>query len=596
MATASKTGSIDLGALNSASKTATNHFRQDATGLRIANADPATATTYQHQTATSTEFVVGSAKRTVVDANGLTVYLGASGSETDMAHFGTFARIGSAYSDRVVVDSTDGVTIYKGNTKRLKTTANGIDVYGSDGSTSIANFGPTTRIGGSNAAHVVVAPTYLAETSPSGDNLFEVGRILDDDGYAEYVQTVVTPASVSVFSLDHYGATIKGYSYDGQTGTVTVDPLTVSVNGAETNAYTLSMVAEASGDVVHVTLNTATSAGDVVQIAYRTTASSGLSMQFGVGAQATGDCSAAFGVRSVASGIGSFAEGGYYTVSGDIATYHQGGTAKGNACHAEGYETLASGLAAHAEGYRTTASGIYSHTEGERANASGHSAHAEGFGTTASGSESHAEGDTTTASGNVSHAEGYRTTASGGESHAEGFGTTAGGYAAHAQNFYTTADYSYQTAIGQFNDNQSTNAFEIGNGSSSAHSNALAVDWSGNVTASGEVTGTVSSTVVTLSNNVSADGRVVRRMGNLVTVYLVNVNLASALANNSSATIGTVPSGYRPPNTAYANLAGYQNGGSYITITSTGSVDVHNYSGASIPTSRNLAATFTYVM
>ena len=225
----------------------------------------------------------------------------------------------------------------------------------------------------------------------------------------------------------------------------------------------------------------------------------------------------------------------------------------------------------------------------------GHGSHAEGgYHVQSGGSAAHLAGGVS--SGNGSHAEGGGTVASGHVAHAEGWNTVASGNQSHAQGHETVAGYDDQTAIGRYNDNQQGNAFEVGNGSSSARSNAFAVDWSGNVTAGGEVTGAVSSTVVTLSNNVSADGRVVRRMGNLVTVYLVNVNLASELSNNGTATIGTVPSGYRPPNTAYATLGGYQNGGSYMTVNSLGSVEVHNYSGASIPTSRNLAATFTYVM
>lgn len=41
-----------------------------------------------------------------------------------------------------------------------------------------------------------------------------------------------------------------------------------------------------------------------------------------------------------------------------------------------------------------------------------------------------------------------------------------------------------QTAIGKYNANDSNNAFEIGNGTSnSARSNALTVDWDGNIMA-----------------------------------------------------------------------------------------------------------------
>lgn len=127
-----------------------------------------------------------------------------------------------------------------------------------------------------------------------------------------------------------------------------------------------------------------------------------------------------------------------------------------------------------AEGYLTTASGIYSHAEGAATIASGGHAHAEGLSSTASGDRSHAEGDNALSSGHFSHAEGV--------------GTTASGSASHAQNLGTIAGYANQTAIGKYNDNKQTNAFEIGKGQGASNrSNAFAVDWSGNVSASGDL-------------------------------------------------------------------------------------------------------------
>ena len=106
----------------------------------------------------------------------------------------------------------------------------------------------------------------------------------------------------------------------------------------------------------------------------------------------------------------------------------------------------------------------------------GINAFAEGSGTKASGSKSHAEGDSAEASGLCSHAEGYGTIASGRQSHAQNYGTITQG--------------RYQTAIGRYNIAQgsgssseaSDHAFIIGNGAANdARSNALTVDWSGNV-------------------------------------------------------------------------------------------------------------------
>jgi len=141
----------------------------------------------------------------------------------------------------------------------------------------------------------------------------------------------------------------------------------------------------------------------------------------------------------------------YYTLG-----LRKSGSGIGNYSTAEGYETEASGFASHAEGYNTKASDVFSH----------------------------AEGQSTTASGAISHAEGADTHATGNFSHAEGGSTTAGGDRSHAQNYFTKASSDYQTALGKYNveDNTDTYAAIIGNGTAdNARSNALTVDWSGNV-------------------------------------------------------------------------------------------------------------------
>ena len=62
MAQITETGTIDLKSQKAghddAATKATNYIAADSTGIRIANANPSTAMTYQHQTATETEFVV----------------------------------------------------------------------------------------------------------------------------------------------------------------------------------------------------------------------------------------------------------------------------------------------------------------------------------------------------------------------------------------------------------------------------------------------------------------------------------------------------------------------------------------------------------
>lgn len=124
--------------------------------------------------------------RAVINGDGLTIYLGSD----DVASYGASARIGKSNSDRVTVDSTNGITIYKGNSKKLQTTANGIDVYGSDGTTSVASFGSTARLGSTSSGN------YLVMNS-NGLNLYNE---LDGTNYSSRIG----PSSVSLLGGNFY--------------------------------------------------------------------------------------------------------------------------------------------------------------------------------------------------------------------------------------------------------------------------------------------------------------------------------------------------------------------------------------------------------
>lgn len=140
--------------------------------------------------------------------------------------------------------------------------------------------------------------------------------------------------------------------------------------------------------------------------------------------------------------------------------------------------------------------GNYSVAEGMETTASGYYSHAEGIGTVAVGYFSHAEGNMTIAGFGSAHAEGEETKALGVGAHSEGYLTIASGYNAHAQGEGTIANRLASTAIGLYNipDIDGNNytrgnyALIIGNGTADdARSNALTVDWSGNVEAAGGV-------------------------------------------------------------------------------------------------------------
>ena len=146
-------------------------------------------------------------------------------------------------------------------------------------------------------------------------------------------------------------------------------------------------------------------------------------------------------------------------------------TSEGNYSFAIGNGVKATGEYSYAEGNGSEASGDYSHAEGNEGKATGQYAHVEGYNSEATGNDSHAEGT-------YSKARGAR-------SHAEGLSTVASGIDSHAQNRGTIAASTSQTAIGAYNveDANDEFAFIIGNGSGNSNrSNALTVDWDGNLT------------------------------------------------------------------------------------------------------------------
>lgn len=138
---------------------------------------------------------------------------------------------------------------------------------------------------------------------------------------------------------------------------------------------------------------------------------------------------------------------------------------------------VASAYYSHAEGYMTTASAPHSHAEGSNTVASNLSCHAEGSGTTASGNCSHAENMGCIASGSNSHAEGYHTIARGEHSHASGSHTIAG---------------MEVFSLGRYNKKAEDVALVVGNGwgndSHEYRSDALTLDYSGNLKLAGNLT------------------------------------------------------------------------------------------------------------
>ena len=278
------------------------------------------------------------------------------------------------------------------------------------------------------------------------------------------------------------------------------------------------------GSMIRIEKNSSgISPGDIITVTYITDSNSLKAFTLGTRASGSeiGPYSYAFGYSVNAAAPAGHAEGAYTAAIGGQGSHAEGYSTTasginprfgGGGSHAEGIYSTACGWGSHAEGYETTAGNgtymfdaWYSHAEGYKTTASGTSSHAEGGSTTARGASSHAEGGSTTASGANSHAEGGSTTASGDHSHAEGYETTASGDYSHAQNIYTKAAKTAQTALGTYNEEDTATttthpsgtadygkyAVIVGNGTSdSARSNALAVDWAGNVEAAGGIKAT----------------------------------------------------------------------------------------------------------
>ena len=165
----------------------------------------------------------------------------------------------------------------------------------------------------------------------------------------------------------------------------------------------------------------------------------------------------------------------YETLSDGVGEYTN--TSKNCEIFKDYENNVASSYYAHAEGYMTTASAPYSHAEGES--------------TVASNTRTHAEGWQTTASGNCSHAENTGCIASGSNSHAEGYYTMATGEHSHASGNHTVAGWEV-FALGRYNKKAEDVALVVGNGwgndSYEYRSDALVLDYSGNLHISGKLT------------------------------------------------------------------------------------------------------------
>lgn len=334
----------------------------------------------------------------------------------------------------------------------LLSNTNGIKVR--KGLDDLATFGASgATIGVTDGTQSYVAMDYhsMQMIDKEGDVYFHISDLRDASGEWTPTDTFTGDGTTKIYTLT-YNVKL------GTHPTITIDGVSVSAS-----AYVFYIPNR-------IEFTTAPTSGSIIETTYTTTAN--------VKAYT-------IGIRTEDSVIGGMSVAESYD-----------NTASGRCSHAEGSNTEASGNYAHAEGNNTEASGYACHAEGGYTVASESTAHAEGYHTVASKANAHAEGSYTTASGGDSHAEGSQTTASGYYAHAEGENTTASGWRSHSQNQGTIALKSAQTTLGSYNEEDTANttthpsgtnaygtyAVIVGNGTDDDdRSNALAVDWTGDV-------------------------------------------------------------------------------------------------------------------
>jgi phage baseplate assembly protein gpV len=156
-----------------------------------------------------------------------------------------------------------------------------------------------------------------------------------------------------------------------------------------------------------------------------------------------------------------------------------------------------------AVGIGHTASGVYSVAFGELNKALGYSSLAQGGGTLATSWYAHAEGVNTTAV-DYAHSEGQDTKALSQTSHAEGYQTTAKAFAAHAEGYGTIASANYQHVQGQWNREDTSALFVIGDGTSNGVRSNVVAAYTDKFTVSGSLN--VSGSITLNGSAITAGG------------------------------------------------------------------------------------------
>lgn len=440
-------------------------------------------------------------------------------------------NIGKLYANGASItgslSATDGFTVRQ-NDKTLTTiSTSGMTVYDSDGATILAEYTSTGAQIGSKDKILIGSGSIVMKDKDGAEYLriFDV-RGSGNTGLVEetFIVDNPSPAAVqtSVKLTYSCGPAIQAIYINGVDGTSHSTEYSLDVN---TLTLYETMLPNPEGNVVSVRYYTSDNVKGYTlgqrKVINNVTPTGTFSFAAGFDVTASGKYSQAFGSDVIAGGRYSHAEG-----------YKS--KAYGLYSHAEGYNTNATGDESHAEGGSTNAIGSFSHAEGNSTFAQGASSHSEGVSTHAVGLGSHAGGSYSEANHRYSFVHG--TSLSSGYENQAVFGrynkitTSTKTYQLYScsasdegqtmlsidysqwhfdlgdamiyyngdpfDRFTYDSQYIYinsaNTPDGDFYEGDeivarvavNDKAFIIGNGSgssSSARSNALTVDWNGNV-------------------------------------------------------------------------------------------------------------------
>lgn len=367
------------------------------------------------------------AAQEIAEATGQHVWDYTDGLHVTQAEKDTFL---TTPSGRNILMNALGILIRDALQYRTVVHDEGLTVYDGQGNAAtnvVANIlRDLITLGYPDDTHAEIDYHSLQLIDKEGDAYLHISDLRDSTGYATITETFTGDGTTTVFKVNFR--------------TRGTDTTTVTVNGT---------AVDCTAFFYDVTLTSAPARSATVVVTYQTDSQYAKAYTLGM--------------RRVNSNTG-----------GNSAVIGRYATASGYVAQAFGEQTYATGDYSHAEGLLSSANGAASHAEG------GFSGMLDGTQTIITGGNSNGIG---------SHAEGVATHANGIAAHCEGRDTFTSGNYSHAQNHGTEADGESQTALGKYNVADTISAVIIGNGTADdARSNALTVDWSGNVDAAGDVT------------------------------------------------------------------------------------------------------------